>query len=59
MLGLQNTQAVNFAGVPALAMPIYMKNESVPTSLQLVGPAGSEAELLNAGRLVEEAMRRR
>jgi len=59
MLGLQNTQAVNFAGVPALAMPIFMKNESVPTSLQLVGPAGSEAELLNAGRLVEEAMRRR
>jgi amidase len=52
----QNTTAVNFAGNPALAMPIPMpaKGEAVPvTSLQLVGPRLSEAELLNAGRLIE------
>jgi len=52
----QNTAAVNFAGNPALAMPIPMpaKGKTVPvTSLQLVGPRLSEAELLNAGRLIE------
>jgi len=52
----QNTTAVNFAGNPALAMPIPMpvKGKTVPiTSLQLVGPRLSEAELLNAGRLIE------
>ena len=55
MLNLQNTVAVNFAGNPALAIPVPLKLESVPvTSLQLIGPPKSEAELLNAGRLIEE-----
>src|ERR1700730_2442654 len=52
----QNTTVVNFAGNPALALPIPMpaKGNTVPvTSLQLVGPRLSEAELLNAGRLIE------
>jgi Asp-tRNA(Asn)/Glu-tRNA(Gln) amidotransferase A subunit family amidase len=54
MLGLQNTVAVNFAGNPALVIPIPLKDKNVPaTSLQLVGPRLSEASLLNAGRLVE------
>src|ERR1700736_6536633 len=54
MLGLQNTVAVNFAGNPALAIPIPVNDKTVPaTSLQLVGPRLSEAELLNAGRLIE------
>jgi Asp-tRNA(Asn)/Glu-tRNA(Gln) amidotransferase A subunit family amidase len=75
MLGLQNTVAVNFAGNPALAMPVPLRYvslgrspalampmpiyyETVPvTSLQLIGPPLSEAELLNAGRLVEKAVR--
>jgi amidase len=74
-LGLQNTVAVNFAGNPALAMPVPLRYvnfgrspalampmplyyESVPvTSLQLIGPPLSEAQLLNAGRLVEKAVR--
>jgi Asp-tRNA(Asn)/Glu-tRNA(Gln) amidotransferase A subunit family amidase len=59
MLNLQNTQAVNFAGVAALAVPIPLARHSIPTSLQLVGPGRSEAALLNAGRLVEEAVQRR
>jgi Asp-tRNA(Asn)/Glu-tRNA(Gln) amidotransferase A subunit family amidase len=59
MLDLQNTQAVNFAGVPALAMPIPIPHQTIPASLQLVGPARSEAALLNAGRLIEEAMKYR
>jgi Asp-tRNA(Asn)/Glu-tRNA(Gln) amidotransferase A subunit family amidase len=54
MLNLQNTVAVNFGGNPALAMPIPLDNNSLPAiSLQLVGPRLSEAELLNAGRLIE------
>jgi len=51
---LQNTAAVNLAGNPALAIPIPVKNANVPvTSLQLVGRRFGEAQLLNAGRLVE------
>jgi amidase len=53
---MQNTVAVNFAGNPALALPIQMpaKGKAIPiTSLQLIGPRFSEAELLNAGRLIE------
>jgi amidase len=55
VLGLQNTEAVNFAGNPALAIPIPAQDKTVPvTSLQLVGPPMSEAALLNVGRLIEE-----
>jgi Asp-tRNA(Asn)/Glu-tRNA(Gln) amidotransferase A subunit family amidase len=58
ILDLQNTVAVNFAGNPALAMPIPLDNKIFPaTSLQLVGPRLSEAALLNAGRLIEERYR--
>ena len=54
VLALQNTSAVNFGGNPALAIPIPVRHAGVPvTSLQLVGPRFSEAELLNAGRLIE------
>ena len=56
MLVLQNTVAVNFAGNPALALPVPLPDASVPvTSLQLIGPRRQEAGLLNAGRLVEES----
>ena len=59
MLNLQNTTPANFAGNPALAMPIPLRHSNVPvTSLQLVGPRRSEAELLNAGRLVEAAVKK-
>jgi amidase len=58
-LALQNTQAVNFAGVPALAMPIPIANAPVRfTSLQLIGRHMAEAQLLNAGRLVEAAVKK-
>lgn len=59
MLNLQNTVAVNFAGNPALAMPIPIDRGNIPvTSLQLIGPRRSEAALLNAGRLVENAVKK-
>ena len=52
----QGTVAVNFAGNPALAMPIPVQDERIPvTSLQLVGPRLSEAQLLNAGRIITAA----
>ena len=58
MLDLQNTVAVNFAGNPALALPIPLRDSEVAvTSLQLIGPRLGEAELLNAGRLVEAAVK--
>jgi amidase len=58
VLAAQNTVAVNFAGNPALAIPIPVADKSIPvTSLQLVGPRLSEAALLNAGRLIESAAR--
>ncbi len=56
VIALQNTSAVNLAGVPAVALPIPVEDRVVPvTSLQLVGPRRSEAELLNAARIVEAA----
>jgi amidase len=58
ILNLQNTVPVNFAGNPALAVPIPLSDKILPaTSLQLVGPRLSEAGLLNAGRLVEARSR--
>jgi Asp-tRNA(Asn)/Glu-tRNA(Gln) amidotransferase A subunit family amidase len=54
MLNLQNTVPVNFAGNPALTIPIPLRDKTLPaTSLQLVGPRLSEADLLNAGRMIE------
>ena len=60
VLQIQNTVAVNYAGNPALAMPIPASHRfRVPvTSLQLVGPRLAEAQLLNAGRIVEEAVKK-
>ena len=71
VLQLQNTVAVNFAGNPALAVPVPLrggkgaktvrgaKGVKTPlTSLQLIGPRLAEADLLNAGRLVENAVKR-
>jgi amidase len=57
VLALQNTEPMNLVGNPALVLPVPLKGRSVPvTSLQLVGRNNSEAELLNAGRLIEAAV---
>lgn len=71
VLQLQNTVAVNFAGNPALAVPVPLRGgkgaktvrgakvvKTPLTSLQLIGPRLAEAQLLNAGRLVEDAVNR-
>jgi amidase len=57
VLGLENTAAVNYAGNPALAMPVPINDREIPvTSLQLIGPRLSEARLLSAGHLIEDAV---
>lgn len=59
VLAMQNTVAVNYAGNPALAIPIPLEKAQFPvTSLQLIGPPNSEAQLLNIGRLVEKTRKR-
>lgn len=56
ILNFSNTVAVNFSGNPALALPVPLHHRNFPVaSLQLIGPRKSEAELLNAGRIVENA----
>jgi amidase len=50
----QCTMPFNLAGLPGLALPIPSEHR-LPASLQLVGPADSEALLLATGLLVEAA----
>ena len=50
------TAAVNMAGIPALALPVPIP-ASLPASIQLIGPAGSEERLLAAGAVLELAVR--
>jgi Asp-tRNA(Asn)/Glu-tRNA(Gln) amidotransferase A subunit family amidase len=60
VFAMQNTVAVNYAGNPAVAVPIPVNDERVKipvSSLQLIGPRKSEAELLNAARIVESAVK--
>jgi amidase len=52
VLGLQNTVAVNYAGNPALAIPIPLRRGFPVTSLQLIGRNFSEPQLVNAARLL-------
>jgi Asp-tRNA(Asn)/Glu-tRNA(Gln) amidotransferase A subunit family amidase len=57
MLALQNTVPVNIAGNPALSVPVPLVRRDFPvTGLQLIGRKNSEADLLNAGRLIETAL---
>jgi amidase len=56
VLALQNTVAANYSGNPAIAIPIPLQRFGFPTtSLQLIGRNNSEAELVNAARIVVNA----
>jgi amidase len=50
------TMPANLAGLPALALPVPGGPAGLPASLQLVGPPGSEEELLGLGRVIETAV---
>jgi amidase len=53
-MSIQCTMAPSYAGIPALALPVPMEGSDFPvTSMQIAGPANSEAALLNIGRLAE------
>ncbi len=47
------TVTVNTAGLPALVVPCGLAH-AMPVGLQLIGPAGSEGRLLNAGYAYEQ-----
>jgi Asp-tRNA(Asn)/Glu-tRNA(Gln) amidotransferase A subunit family amidase len=49
------TLPVNLAGVPALSLPVPTAGP-LPASIQLIGPAGSEEQLLAAGLWLESAV---
>jgi len=53
------TSPVNAAGVPSLALPIPFSGQEgpIPANVQLIGPRNSEARLLAAGAVLEEAVR--
>jgi amidase len=52
------TLPANLTGFPALALPVP-SSHSLPASLQLVGPAGSEELLLATGAIIEATARYR
>ncbi|CAN5895898.1 amidase [soil metagenome] len=54
MYSIRQTHPVNLAGVPALAIPVPTGGP-LSTSLQLIGPAGSEELLLATGLILEAA----
>jgi amidase len=51
------TMPANLTGLPALVLPVPGGPAGPPASLQLIGPAGSEAQLLALGRVIEAAVR--
>src|SRR5580704_2337866 len=51
------TMPANLAGLPALALPVPDGPAGLPASLQLIGPPGSEEQLIALGRVIEAALR--
>jgi amidase len=49
------TAAWNVAGLPAMAVPMGVRRDGLPASVQLVGPPGAEALLLAVAAQIEEA----
>src|ERR1700722_3739116 len=50
------TMPANLAGLPALALPVPGGPAGLPASLQLIGPPGSEEQLISLGRVIEAAL---
>ncbi len=49
------TAAWNFAGLPAMAVPMGVRRDGLPASVQLVGPPGAEVLLLAVAAQLEQA----
>ncbi len=43
----------NLAGLPACSIPMGLGDEGLPLSLQIIGPPGSDSQVLKASRIVE------
>jgi aspartyl-tRNA(Asn)/glutamyl-tRNA(Gln) amidotransferase subunit A len=50
------TSFANFAGVPALSLPMGNTADGLPLGLQLIGPVGSDLQLLALGELIEATL---
>jgi amidase len=50
------TMPANLAGLPALSLPVPGGPAGLPASLQLIGPPGSEEQLISLGRVIEAAL---
>jgi amidase len=50
------TMPANLVGLPALSLPVPGGPAGLPASLQLIGPPGSEEQLLGLGRIIETAV---
>jgi amidase len=50
------TIPANLAGLPALSLPVPGGPAGLPASLQLIGPPGSEEQLVALGRIIETAV---
>ena len=52
------TVSVNMAGLPAVALPCGTNDAGLPIGMQLIGPAFSEAKLIDAARVYETCTER-
>lgn len=50
------TALANVTGVPALAVPVELRGEVLPASVQLTGPSWSECMLVSAAMALEDAL---
>ena len=48
------TQPVNLAGLPAVTVPVKLSSRSLPLSVQIIGPYGSDLKLLKLAKFLEE-----
>jgi aspartyl-tRNA(Asn)/glutamyl-tRNA(Gln) amidotransferase subunit A len=51
------TALASIAGLPALSIPAGFDQHGLPVAVQLVGPAGSEAALIELGRRLDAGLR--
>jgi Asp-tRNA(Asn)/Glu-tRNA(Gln) amidotransferase A subunit family amidase len=56
MANLRQAVIANLAGIPGISVPVGLHSSGLPIGLQLLGPWGSEAALLDAAAHVEGAV---